>query len=114
MSREQMMRIHELLDQASIPIHGVSISSDGEIRIDFKAEATADERRDAWLIANPIGPRILKSRERIKQEIDSLPLLQKQSLLEAMLIEFIVDKLHVDPAAAERQGHPITGDEPND
>lgn len=102
-------KIHEALTAAGIPIDGVSVGPTG-LRIDFRTEATAQQRLQAQAIAAGVDivPRKPADRAAVRQAIAALSAADRQRLM----IETTVDWLIDHPQAARKLGIAVDGDEP--
>lgn len=102
-------KIHDALTAAGIPIDGVAVGATG-MRIDFRPEATAQQRQQAQTLAASVdvAPRKQADRVAVRQAIAALSAFDRQRLM----IETTVDWLLDHPQAARKLGIPVDGDEP--
>lgn len=84
-------RFTEHLNDLGIPIHGVSINGDN-VRIDFKDEATPQQRSGATNAANgfDFSEREPKTADEIEVELPKLTPAQRASVLDKIIAEFLV------------------------
>ena len=90
------------------PIHGISLK-DTSVRIDFKPEATAQERLDAQAVVDGFDFTKTRQRERsaIMVDLNSL----SQDDLNTILKNMILDNLLSDPDYLINYGFSISGEE---
>lgn len=103
-------RLDQLLRAEGIPISGVSINpAAGTIRIDYTAEATADQRTAGNLIAARLDLRARRSRKLgdINAAVAALPL----SEVLRFLTRRAAEEIQSNPYSALDMGIPIPGDE---
>lgn len=102
-----VMRIHESI-AALAPIDGVRIRA-GRVEVDFRPEATAQQRQAALAAAASADTRPRRPRQRaaLREAVASLTPQQRQ----ALTVEVIAAALESDPGLARRLGIAIDGDE---
>ena len=103
-------RIHRELTRLGIPFHGVSIERDMSINVDFKDEATEQQREQARQTVLSTGVRYPKTKEQMEASINSLDPITRQNLLNAFLLSMLVDKIADYPTFAEDLGFDVVGD----
>ncbi len=107
MDASRLQALTEQIADTGIPVHGVSIGP--PIRVDFKPEATDQQRQQAASIVAGFDTRPRKPRPlaALIADIEALTVIQRNKLLVVMAAKFLQDY----PRAARKLGIALDGDE---